>query len=182
MGAVRSSRLGGTFNSCFPDGSEVKASACIAADLGSIPALRRSPGEGNNNPLHYSCLENPMDRGAWWAKVHGVTKSRTRLRDFTFTFRNILVYFHLWSKTVHLPFTVQSPIKTLKEDKTKSRAVTHTSETVYSEEFLTKGHCGTNRKCVDASQPKCNKYTLQWQKQKPLECFASLALGKKSGN
>lgn len=77
--------------------------------------------------------------------------------------RNILIYLHLWSKTVHLPFTVQSPIKTLKEDKTKSQALTHTSKTVYSEEFLMKGHCGASRKCVDASQPKGNKYTLQWQ-------------------
>jgi len=42
--------------------------------MGSIPELRRFPGEGNGNPLWYSCLENPMDRGAWWAKVHGVTK------------------------------------------------------------------------------------------------------------
>ena len=66
--------------------SEVKASACNAGDLGSIPGLGRSPGEGNSNPLQYSCLENPMDRGAWWATVHGVAKSRTRLSDFTFTF------------------------------------------------------------------------------------------------
>jgi len=44
-----------------------------------------SPGEGNGNPLQYSCLENPMDGGAWWATVHGVTKSQTRLSDFTFT-------------------------------------------------------------------------------------------------
>ena len=43
-------------------------------------------GEGNGTPLQYSCLENPMDRGVWWAAVHGVTKSRTQLRDFTFTF------------------------------------------------------------------------------------------------
>ena len=43
------------------------------------------PGEGNGNPLQYSCLENPMDRGAWWATVHGVMKSRTQLSDFTFT-------------------------------------------------------------------------------------------------
>ena len=48
----------------FPGGSEVKASACIAGDLGSIPGSGRSPGEGNGNPLQYSCLENPMDRGA----------------------------------------------------------------------------------------------------------------------
>ena len=70
----------------FPGGSEVKASACKAGDLGSIPGLGRSPGEGNGNPLQYSCLENPMGGGAWWATVHGVAKSRTRLSDFTFTF------------------------------------------------------------------------------------------------
>ena len=63
----------------FPSGSEVKASACNAGDLSSIPGSGRSPGEGNDNPLQYSCLENPMDGGAWWATVHGdgVTKSRT---------------------------------------------------------------------------------------------------------
>ena len=49
----------------FPGGSEVKASACNAGDHGSIPGLGRSPGEGNGNPLQYSCLENPMDREAW---------------------------------------------------------------------------------------------------------------------
>jgi len=64
-------------------GSEVKASACNVGDLGSIPGLGRSPGEGNGNPLQYSCLVNPMDGGAWWATVHGVPKSRTQLRDFT---------------------------------------------------------------------------------------------------
>ena len=57
--------------------AEVKASACNPGDLGSIPGSGRSPGEGNGTPLHYSCLENPMGRGAWWATVHGVTKSRT---------------------------------------------------------------------------------------------------------
>ena len=66
----------------FPSGSEVKASACNAGDLGS----GRSPGEGNGNPLQYSCLENPMDGGAWWATVLGVAKSQTRLSNFTFTF------------------------------------------------------------------------------------------------
>ena len=63
-----------------------KASACNAGDPGLIPGLGRSPGEGNGNPLQYSCLENPMDRGAWQATVHGVAKSRTRLSDFTSTF------------------------------------------------------------------------------------------------
>ena len=62
----------------------VKRLAYNVGDLGLIPGLGRSSGEGNGNPLQYSCLENPMDGGAWWAKVHGVTKSRTRLSDFTF--------------------------------------------------------------------------------------------------
>ena len=66
-----------------PGGSEVKASASNAGDLGSIPGSGRSPGEGNGNPLQYSCLENPMDRGAWWATVHGVAKSQTPLSDLT---------------------------------------------------------------------------------------------------
>ena len=61
----------------FPGSLEVKASACNEGDLGSIPGLGKSPGEGNGNPLQYSCLENPMDGGAWWATVHGVEKSRT---------------------------------------------------------------------------------------------------------
>ena len=58
----------------FPGGSGVKESAYNAEDVGLIPGLGRSPGEGNGNPLQYSCLENSMDRGAWWARVHGVTK------------------------------------------------------------------------------------------------------------
>ena len=58
-------------------------SAHNAGNLGSIPGSGRSPGEGNGHPLQYSCLENPMDRGAWWAAVHGVAKSQTQLNDFT---------------------------------------------------------------------------------------------------
>ena len=69
----------------FPGGSDGKVSACNAGDSGSIPGLGRSPGEGNGNPLQYSCLENSMDGGAWWAIVHGVTKSRTQLSNFTET-------------------------------------------------------------------------------------------------
>ena len=77
----------GALHPHFPGGSEVKASACNAGGLGSIPGSGRSPGEGNGNPLQYSCPENPMDGGAWWATlVLGVAKSRTRLSDFTFTF------------------------------------------------------------------------------------------------
>ena len=75
----------------FPGGSEVKASAWNAGVPGSIPGSGRSPGEGNGNPLQYSCLENPMEGGAWWATVHGVTKSQTGLSDFTFTFHDYSV-------------------------------------------------------------------------------------------
>ena len=62
----------------FPGGSEVKASAWNVGDPGLIPELGSSPGEGHGNPLQYSCLENPMDRGAWQATVHGVAKSQTQ--------------------------------------------------------------------------------------------------------
>ena len=65
----------------FPGGSDGKESACNARDLGSISGSGRSPGGGNSNPLQYSCLENPMDRGAWWATVHEVIKNWTRLSD-----------------------------------------------------------------------------------------------------
>ena len=59
----------------FPVGSDSKESACNTGDLGSIPGLGRSPGEGNGYPFQYSCLENPMDKRAWRAIVHGVAKS-----------------------------------------------------------------------------------------------------------
>ena len=67
----------------FPCGSDGKASSYNAGDLGLIPGSGRASGEGNGNPLQYSCLENPMDRGAWKATVHGVAKSWTQLSDFT---------------------------------------------------------------------------------------------------
>ena len=67
----------------FPGGSEVKVSASNAGDSGSIPGSGGSPGEGNGNPLQYSCLENPIDGDAWKATVHRVAKSRTGLSDFT---------------------------------------------------------------------------------------------------
>ena len=60
----------------LPSSSVGKESACSAGDLGLIPGLGRSPGEGNGNLLQYPCLENLMDRGAWWAEVHGVAKSQ----------------------------------------------------------------------------------------------------------
>ena len=69
----------------FPGGSLVKnppASEGDTRDMCSVPGLGRSPGEGNRNPLQYSCLENSMDRGTWWATVHGVAKSQTQLSDY----------------------------------------------------------------------------------------------------
>ena len=67
---------------CFPGVSVDKESTSNAGNLGSIPGLGGSPGERNGNPLHYFCLGNPMDRGAWWVRPNGVTKSWTQLRDF----------------------------------------------------------------------------------------------------
>ena len=58
----------------FPGGTVIKNLPAQAGDVGSIPGLERSPGKENGNPLQYSCLENPMDRGAWWAAVHGIAK------------------------------------------------------------------------------------------------------------
>ena len=65
----------------FPGGSEVKASAPNVGNPSSIPESGRSPGEENGNPLQYSYLENPMDKGAWGTTIHGVTKSETQLSD-----------------------------------------------------------------------------------------------------
>ena len=61
----------------FPGSSDCKESACNVGDPGLIPESGRSPGEGNGNPLQYSCLENPMERGTWWVTVYGVTQSWT---------------------------------------------------------------------------------------------------------
>ena len=69
----------------FPGGAVVKNPSANAGDEGSTLGLGRSPGEGNGNPLQYSCLGNSMDRGAWWATVHGVTRSRTRLSNWART-------------------------------------------------------------------------------------------------
>ena len=80
-------------------GSDGNASACNAGDPGSIPGWGRSPGEGNGNPLQYSCLENPRDGGAWWAAVHGVAKSRTRLSNFTSFFFSTFARKSPWGLT-----------------------------------------------------------------------------------
>ena len=67
----------------FSGGSDGKVSVYTlpVGDLGLIPGSGRSPGEGNGNPFQYYCLENPMERGAWWATIHGVAKSQTRLSN-----------------------------------------------------------------------------------------------------
>ena len=65
----------------FPDGAVGKNPPANAGEIDSIPGSGRSSGGRNGNPLQYSCLENPVDRGAWWATVHGVSKSGTRLSD-----------------------------------------------------------------------------------------------------
>ena len=77
--------IGGTVTKNLPD------NVGDAKDTGMIPGSGRSPGEGNGNLLQCSCLENPMDGGAWSATVHGVAKSRTRLSDFTFTLGTELI-------------------------------------------------------------------------------------------
>ena len=77
----------------FPGGSDGKVSVYDVGDPGLIHGLGRSLGEGNGNPLQHSCLENPMDGGAWKAAVHGVTEGRTRLSNFTFMF-----HFHALEK------------------------------------------------------------------------------------
>ena len=77
----------------FPGGSDGKASAYNVGDPGSIPGWGTSSGEGNGNPFQYSCLENPMDGGAWGAAVHGIAEGWTQLSDFTFTF-----HFHALEK------------------------------------------------------------------------------------
>ena len=78
----------------FPGGSVGKESACNAGDLGSIPGLGKCPGGGHGNPCQYSGLENPMDRGAWRAAVHGVTRSRTQLIDYA---QHIYIHTHFYT-------------------------------------------------------------------------------------
>ena len=73
---LRTHCLGCCFMHVFPGGSDSKESTCNAGNLGSVPGLGRSPGEGNGYPLQYSCLESPMGRGAWEVTVHGVAKNQ----------------------------------------------------------------------------------------------------------
>ena len=93
------------YQSQLPYGSDSKEPTCNAGDPGSIPGLGRSTGERNGNPLQYSCLENPMDGGASRATVHGVTKSRTQLSCFTFTY----TLFEFPQLVSNIPFLSQDP-------------------------------------------------------------------------
>ena len=113
----------------FPGGSESKESACNAGDLGSIPRSGRSPGGGHGNPLQYSCLENPMDGGAWWATVHRVTKNQTRLSDFTFTFTKAISWTSLVAQTVkHLSTMWETRVRALGwEDPLEKEMAIHSS-------------------------------------------------------
>jgi len=113
----------------FPGGLEVKASAW---NSGSIPGSGRSPGEGNGNPLQYSCLENPMEGGAWWATVHGVTKSQTRLSNFTFTF---IIMTNYWYRIAKTNITCKAIILQLKKKLTeKKMLVGHAFSQGYSKD------------------------------------------------
>ena len=78
----------------FPGGSVVKNLPANAGNTGSVPGLGRSTREGNGTPLQYSCLENPMDREAWWATVHEVSKSQTQLSTHTHTHTHTRTHAH----------------------------------------------------------------------------------------
>ena len=99
----------------FPGGSDSKKSACNAGDPGSIPGLGRSPGEGNGNPLQDSCLENSMDRGAWWTTVYGVAKIRTWLTEWI-THRTIQAQFG-YHMSLPQNFSFQNPLDVKKPGK-----------------------------------------------------------------
>ena len=79
--AMSQTQLSDFYTFCFQVAQMIKNPPASVGDPGSIPGSRRSPGEGNGCPLQYSCLENPMGRGAWWTIVHEFAKSRTQLSD-----------------------------------------------------------------------------------------------------
>ena len=107
----------------FPGGSAGKEFVCNAGDLGSIPGLGRSPGEENSYPLQYSCLENPTDRGTWQATVHGVTKSRTWLSDWTEMMASVVA-----QQVKNLPAMQEALVRFLDwEDLLEKRIATHSS-------------------------------------------------------
>ena len=118
----------------FPGDSDGKESSCNSGDLGLIPGLERSPGEGNGYSLRYSYLENPMDRGGWWATIHGVSKSWMQLSTHKHLFSQVDLFRSTISKyavtiilettilfIIILIFSIYShiiPIKLLKQNQT----------------------------------------------------------------
>ena len=122
----------------FPGGSIGKESACNAGDMGLIPELVRSPGGGNGNPLQYSYLGNPMDRGAWWAAVHGGCNSWTWLINLITTTYQLLTIqsnFTLYLRTSDHAFSLQKPKKKKKisgwEDPLEKGIAAHSSILVW---------------------------------------------------
>ena len=83
-------------------------STCNAGDVSLISGSGRSPEEGNGNQLQYSCLENPMDGGIWWATAHGVTKSRTQLSDFTFTAKTHCSQIHIYIICIYYIYVLKT--------------------------------------------------------------------------
>ena len=92
----------------FPGGSDGREYTWNVGDPGSIPGSGISPGEGNGNPLQYSCLENSMDRGAWWAIVYRITKSQTRLSNYHF-------HFHSLFSIINLDITISKSLRMVAE-------------------------------------------------------------------
>ena len=105
----------------------VKCLPANAGDLGLIPGLERSPGEGNGNPLQYSCLENPRDRGAWWASIYGVAQSWTQLRRLSSSSINLRA--SLVAQMVNnLPVMQETWVQSLgQEDPLEKEMATHSS-------------------------------------------------------
>ena len=84
----------------FPGGASGKNPSASAGDVGATPGSGRSPGEGNGSPLQYSCLENHMDRGAWWATVHRVTQGQTQLKQLGMHTHDILKHKQNWNDSL----------------------------------------------------------------------------------
>ena len=101
----------------FPGGSDGKESACNAGEPRWTPRSGRSPGEGNGYPLQHFCLENPMDRGAWWATVHGVTRVRHSWGTNTFTFLLLLLYYWTSYWTTWCPPNLLVNFSSIKHDR-----------------------------------------------------------------
>ena len=118
----------------FPGGSDSKESARSVGDLGSIPRSGRSPGERYDNPLQYSYLENPKDKGAWWATIYRVTKSQTWLNNW---------HFHFWTHRFkgvilwHQPLKGNEEIKIVEYEDPELTYSTNTSKSqVHIEQLL----------------------------------------------